>query len=562
MKTLRQTQGRLLRTLYHLTRADFLERIRRYSFLIVLALTVCAGYLFVPPEGAGYLVLFVGLKRGIYNSAWIGLMFGFIAASHLALLGFYLVKNAVERDRQTGVGQIIATTLIGKPVYVVGKWLSNLAVLITILSVMTVMAVVMQLIRAEDTMVNLWALFAPIWLMGLPVLAIAAAMAVLFESISFLRGGLGNVAYLFIWIVALATVLAGGIDEATDLARPFNDLFGYTRQLADIQQQVLAVDPDARMSSGLITPVRDREVSTFVWDGVGWPVGIVRKRMLWSALALAIALASAIPFDRFDPARSNLRLEQKSLFSRLQKRMATGWLHASRRGDFLRRKLAETGNIQVATAAHLTPLTATPNRGRFFGVLLAELKLMLRGQSPIWYAGAIGLIVACLASPLDAVQQYLLPAVWLWPVLTWSQMGIRERRYNTGQMVFSAPHPVSRQLPAMWLAGVILTVIAGSGAWIRLALVGEITSLLAWFVGALFTPSLALVLGVWVGNSRAFELIYPLLWYIGVINQVPTFDYTGATAEGLAMGTPVLYLGITAGLVVLAVIGRWRQLQM
>jgi len=40
-----------LRTLYHLTRADFLERIRRYSFLIVLALTVCAGYLFVPREG-------------------------------------------------------------------------------------------------------------------------------------------------------------------------------------------------------------------------------------------------------------------------------------------------------------------------------------------------------------------------------------------------------------------------------------------------------------------------------------------------------------------------------
>jgi hypothetical protein len=156
---------RALGTLYHLTRADFLERIRRNSFLIVLALTVWAGYMFVPPEGAGYLVLFVGLKRGIYNSAWIGLMFGSIAASHLALVGFYLIKNAVERDRQTGVGQIIATTPIGKPVYVVGKWLSNLTVLILILSVMTVMAAVMQLIRAEDPAVNLCALAAPIWLM-------------------------------------------------------------------------------------------------------------------------------------------------------------------------------------------------------------------------------------------------------------------------------------------------------------------------------------------------------------------------------------------------------------
>jgi hypothetical protein len=113
----------------------------------------------------------------------------------------------------------------------------------------------------------------------------------------------------------------------------------------------------------------------------------------------------------------------------------------------------------------------------------------------------------------------------------------------------------------MWLAGVIITVIVGSGAWMRLALMGEITSLLSWLVGALFTPALALTLGVWVGNSRAFETVYPLLWYIGVINKVPVFDYAGATAEGLAMGMPVVYLAICAGLIALAVIGRCRQLQ-
>jgi hypothetical protein len=192
-------------------------------------------------------------------------------------------------------------------------------------------------------------------------------------------------------------------------------------------------------------------------------------------------------------------------------------------------------------------------------VLVAELKVALRGHSAIWYAGTVGLIIACLVSPLDAVRQYALPAMWLWPILIWSQMGIRERRYNTGQMVFSAPHPVAHQLLAMWLVGVILTILVASGAWIRLAMVGDITRLLASLAGALFPPSLALALGVWVGNSRAFELIYALLWYIGVVNLVPAFDYAGVTVKGLAMGMPVVYLGISAGLVVLAVIGRWRQ---
>jgi len=549
-------RGRLLRMLYHLTRADFLERIRRRSFLIVLALTVCAGYLFVPPEGAGYRVLHVGLKRGVYNSAWIGLMFGLIAAMHLPLLGFYLVKNAIERDRQTGVGQIIATTPTGKLVYVVGKWLSNLAVLMSILSVMTAMAAVMQLLRGEDVTINLWSLIASIWLMGAPVLAIAAAMAVLFECVPFLRGGLGNVVYFFIWLFTIATLLSGTFDEATHLAQPSNDLFGFTRPMADIQEQVLAAEPDAEMWSGLVTSVRDRKASTFVWDGVGRTVGAVLERVIWAAMAIAIALASAIPFDRFDPARRRLRLGQKVLFPRPQKRIGV-----IRQGDFLRRKPAATGSMPAATAAQLRPLAATPNRGRLFGVLTAELKLLRRGQGLLWYAGAIGLIVACLMSPAEVFQRYLTLVVWLWPVFVWSQMGVRERRYNTGGMVFSAPRPVWRQLPAQWLAGVLFSLVVGAGGWVRLGLMGQFTSVGVWFIGALFVPALALTLGVWAGNSRAFEAVYPLWWYIGPANQVPAFDYIGVVPEGLEMGTPLLYLGITAGLLVLAMIGRRRQIQ-
>jgi len=65
----------------------------------------------------------------------------------------------------------------------------------------------------------------------------------------------------------------------------------------------------------------------------------------------------------------------------------------------------------------------------------------------------------------------------------------------------------------------------------------------------------------WFGNSRAFEVIYLFLWYIGLIERIPSFDFAGATTGSLAMGMPVVYLGITAGLMVLAMIGRWRQIQ-
>jgi hypothetical protein len=544
---------RALRTVAQIGRADLRERIRRYSFLIVLASAVLAGYLFVPPADAGYRVLQVGTQRGIYDSAWIGLMFGLVAALHLPLVGFYLVKNAVERDRQTGVGQIIAATPTRKPTYVAGKWLSNLAILVFILTVMSAMAVVMQLVRGEDTTVSLGVMVTTIWLMGFPVLALSAALAVLFECIPFLRGGWGNITLLFLWLFSLAAVLGGSTDEETGLIRPTADLYSFSRPLASIQQQVLAADPEAGVSSGLVHTGADIE-STFVWDGFRWKMDIILERVMWAGLALAIGLVASIPFDRFDPARHRLRPKRSGLRSRWRRRV-----------EALRN--ASTGSTgaaavtTVARGADLTPLAASPRRGRFLGVFAAELRLMLRGQSLFWYAGALGLNLTCLLNPSDVIRRYVLLAVWVWPLTVWSQMGVRERRFNTEQMVFSVPRPAQRQLPAIWLAGLVVTVVAGCGAWLYLAATGELPSLLSWFVGALFVPALALALGVWAGHSRAFEAVYLLLWYMGPVEGIPALDFAGATAEGLSAGMPLVYLAISASLLALALLGRWRRVR-
>jgi hypothetical protein len=528
------------RAIYHFARADLLERIRRYSFLVVLGSAVLAGILSVPKAGAGYRVLQVGIQRGIYNSAWIGLMFGLIAALHLPLVGFYLVKNAVERDRQTGVGEIIATTPTTKPIYVLGKWFSNLAVLALILVVISVMAVVMQLVRAEDTTVRLGAVVPTIWLMSLPVLAVAAALAVLFECTPVLRGSRGNVIFAFLWLFSLAAVLGISIDEETALVRPSADLYSFSRPVASIQQQVLDADPLANVSSSLVNTGRDIE-GTFVWDGFRWRMGAVVDRLRWLGLALLLAAAAAIPFDRFDPAKSR----------RVR-------VHTSRHASD---EPAPTGGADAGALPQLTPLTASARRARFPGVLAAELKLMLKGQSWLWYIGAIGFNVACLVNPSAGVQRYLLGAVWLWPLVIWSQLGARERRFNTWQMVFSAPRSALRQLPAMWLAGVAVTIVAGTGAWLRLVLAGETASLLGWFAGTFFVPALALALGVWTGSSRCFEAGYLFLWYLGALERVPALDYTGASAADRPVAVTLCYLALAFVFLIAAWLGRRRQIR-
>ncbi len=84
-----------------------------------------------------------------------------MASLYLALVSFYVVKGTIGRDIETGVGQIIASTPVGKPTYVLGKWLSNFAVLSVIVFVLIVSAGVMQFVRGEELSLDVWALLGP-----------------------------------------------------------------------------------------------------------------------------------------------------------------------------------------------------------------------------------------------------------------------------------------------------------------------------------------------------------------------------------------------------------------
>ena len=140
-----------------------------------------------------------------------------------------------------------------------------------------------------------------------------------------------------------------------------------------------------------------------MWNGPGWEKGTIAERLMWAGFALVIALVASIPFDRFDPARRRLRPERTGLWSRLQRR-----LEAIRWRDTVRREPAGAVGAPVVTAGTLTPVSASARRGRFLGVFAAELKLVRKGQSLLWYAGALGLNLACLLNPSDPVQRYLL----------------------------------------------------------------------------------------------------------------------------------------------------------
>lgn len=529
-----------LRTIFHLALADFLERSRRYSFLIMLGMTIFVAYLYLPPSSADYLTLGLGNYRGEYNSAWVGGSVAVLCSALLSLPAFYLVKNAIERDEKTGVGQIIATTPLSKVLYTLGKAFSNFVFLAVMVGVIALAAGAIQLIRAEVLRIDLWALLSPFVFCVLPSLAVIATLAVLFESTSWLRGTFGNVVYFIFWI-GMLIISAANIPSPQQVGEPANDLWGVQVILSGMIRDTATAFPDYQGSVAIGAAILPAPLETFAWTGIQWTVEAILGRMLWLGAALGIALLAAFLFQRFDPApgKPGAKINQIPMDSQ---------------SHIYGQPILKPASVQ------LTPLTLENCSFCAVRILLAELRLVFKGTRWWWLVIMAGLIVAGLLLPTDLARKYLLPAAWILPLALWSNLGAREVRDNTEQLTFSAPHPLSRQFPMVWLAGASVALAAGAGVAVNLLMAEDWLHLLAWGIGALFIPSLALALGVWSGGQKLFEIVYMVWWYAGPINQFEILDFIGTSAS--LQLSKVLYYGLlTTLLILIAVIGRNRQLK-
>ncbi len=519
---------RPVNAVYHLAKADFLERIRSYSFLIVLGATMLLAYLLVPVDEANYIVMRFSGYRGFYNSAWIGVMVAMLTAVFFSLPGFYIVKNTITRDLETRVGQIIATTPLSKLHYVLGKFFSNFLVLSVGVGVLIISAAVMQLIRGESLELELWALLSPFIYMTLPVMAIVSALALLFESVSWLRKGFGNIGYFFLWINAITLPLT---------SLKVIDPFGMNMVLPQIRADVASYLGESGVSV-ILLGVGERATGAFLWQGITWEPVMLLQRLLWFGVALLILLTAALLFNRFDPSGERTSLTQRTKEP----------------------KTEQYNPAPVSTTVETTCLTPAERGFSFARLVMMELRLMLKGAHWWWYLVAAILFTIALFMPDTEQITLLLALTWVWPVLIWSRMGCREFRFGAEQIIFSTPRLIRRQLPATWLAGFTVALVSAGGLILRISILGHWEYLPGIAIGAAFVASLALSLGVISRGSKLFEVIYIVFfWYVGLMNEVPYLDFVGLSEQARALVSPIYHLLAASLLFVAAALVRRRQ---
>ena len=531
------------RLIYHIALADLLERVRRSSFLVTLLIIVAVTYFYLPAlDATVYPYLNMGGYRPIYNSAWIGAATALLMAEFFPLFGFYLVKNTIERDRQTGMGEIIATTPISKTAYLFGKWFSNLAVFATILLVTALAALVLQFIRAEDFRVDLWGLVAPFIFVNLPEMAVIAALAVLFESVAWLRGGFGNLVY---YIVYGILVFVG-------------DLQGVQSIWPSVYQSCAAIFPHCNPQRQIdFDSIALSTLPTFQFHGVTWTPEIIFSRLTWILVSVGIAWLAAAFFHRFDTARVG-----RGLFDKL-KLSLLNFVTAPQPESTLEESQADSPK-PAPVIQHLSPLKAESrpaSAALFLGMFRAELRLNLKGVSWYWYLVAAGLILASAILPLDTARLIILPLAWVWPVLIWANLGARETVYHTNPLLFCLPFPLRRQLPVTWSVGFFITILMGAPVLVRILFTGNPPDFAGVLVGALFIPSLALALGCWSGSGKLFQAVYLFFWYLATVQCVFFLDFMGHLPMPGTVSLSWVYLTLTLVLLAAALLGRQQQLR-
>ena len=390
------------RVVYQIARADFLERARRYSFLMTLASTLFLAY----QVNIGNVVMSLGQYRGIYNSAWLGILMAMSTTLFVSLVAFYVIKDTIERDRRTGVGQILAATPLNRPSYLLGKALSNFAVLAVLVAILMLAAIFMQAWKAEDPHVDYWMLLAPTLLITLPAFAFLAALAVFYECVPGLRSGFGNVFYFFFWTAMLAV----GINSKT----AYFDFLG-----AGVIERTLIPAAKAQLAdykggfSLQAGPHSGQQFKTFVWEGIHWSPELILPRLALIVLALGVVLLAALLFDRFDPSRS--------IFHRAGAAIGVagkGLLRGGKSKDAEEFAAVDLGETRLSPAAtrqfHLSPLGTAVGHFRFGALVAAELRLMLKGRRWWWYAGAAGFVIGGAVNSATEAQGKILAFAWLW----------------------------------------------------------------------------------------------------------------------------------------------------
>jgi len=470
--------------------ADVRARLRRPGALVLLLVAAVGAWLVIPDPAPGGGLMKIGGARVLYTSPALAFATAAFFAFPLSLFGFYLVSNALDRDRRAHIAAVVAASPVRDGEYLLGKLFGNFAILSAVTIGFMCAAMAMQVVRGEGPL-EPFTFAAHFLVLCAPCALWVAAIALVFECAPGLSGRLGDVLYFFVWCIILPI---GAQPWRTDRSGGPSLLGAFDFMgLGFIIDQVQRIAGTASFTLG-ISP-GDPLTPPLLFPGLDFSAQALSVRALSLLGTVLVAPLALVLFRRFDPAR-----------------MGAAGPHGRRSlGALLNTVARPIGRPVLALLDRVAPDSALTFRARPPLILVALLSAVLS-----------------LVLPSEGVRLGLLPVLFVILSIALADGATRERASGMAGLVFSLPGRRSRfGLSKLGSASLVALVLVGVPA-ARL-LVSEPGASLGAFAGLAFLAAASVALGIGTGTPKAFMAASLALWYVALNakGQPPALDYGG-----------------------------------
>ncbi|MFR0576592.1 hypothetical protein [Limosilactobacillus reuteri] len=184
---------------------DVKDRLRQSNYLWMIIFLIFAVCLVDLPNASYYtLLVSPNYFAQMNNVTWIIMsvmtVFGFL----MPPIEWVFIKNAEEIDRSNRIYTWMFSTSLNKQSYVVGKFISNVIILLSLWLTIVFVTAIIGIIKFPDEL-SLLISRLPNFLIFLPGIIAIAACALLFENFKSLRGTFGTVIGIVGYFVIYAT---------------------------------------------------------------------------------------------------------------------------------------------------------------------------------------------------------------------------------------------------------------------------------------------------------------------------------------------------------------------
>lgn len=486
--------------IYQVFKADFLERTRRFSFMVLCAAVMFLTFFSVPDVKAPFVS--VCIEPNVFyqgsNATWVPITIALCGGILFPMVGFGFVKGTISMDRDSKFLYVCQSMNMKKSDYIIGKFFSNLLLLTIMWFVAVVSAAVMLIFKFPDSMIGFYEYISPF--MGIyPGIVFAAVFAVILESLPLhdrFKNAMGISTFFIMFLISYSTT-----DYGNPLIRVM-DYSNYRWNMDSINSVVRSVIGHDVRETGILVPggvfSESNGTKEIFFRGLLWDNSYFVDKVFLTAICLILASIAIMVLEQQE-RESNCKAERNSAQFRL-------------------------------------------GRSYYLNHFMFELKILVKGFPKAIFILIIGLWVYSFFAPLQYVQGYIWVITLIFVMPVFSQIGSREHEYNMAEYFTTIRFSLVKQTLYSYLWGVFVLLLISMPVVSKLAELHEYFSAFCYVEFSLFVPAIASFLGEYTKTRRAFETLFLLLCFL-LINM-PSFLLSGYVAITMGVGTVMLLLTV------------------